>query len=266
MSQGLINLSHYTKSHRVTGDLHTLNDAFTKGKKDRQVLSKQIIWESGVSKSQFYRILSGKEQPSPETKIRIAKSLNIDTVEFDRLHAQSDLPPVDPNISPAVDPDVSAAQEILPRKLLLLIFVLLIGAVMALLFNQKPANGHLDQNVAVEPNDTTLFIKDVTIPDGTSIPVDTTFVKTWRVQNTGTIVWKNRYLKRITPHSRQICSSPAMVPIPETPPGEMVDISVTFTTPHLPGSCRTDWKSSDENGNLHFPEKHGLFSIVNVTQ
>jgi len=120
--------------------------------------------------------------------------------------------------------------------------------------------------VVSSPKDSTSFIRDVTIPDGTSIPVDTTFVKTWRVKNTGQLVWKDRYLKRTTPKSDLVCSSPAMVPIPETGPGETVDISVTFTTPHLPGSCRTDWKSSDKNGNLHFPDMHGLFSVVTVTR
>jgi hypothetical protein len=57
-----------------------------------------------------------------------------------------------------------------------------------------------------------------------------------------------------------------MVPIPDTQPGETIDISVTFKTPHLPGSCRTDWKTSDDRGNLYFPNMHGLFSIVNVVE
>jgi len=55
-----------------------------------------------------------------------------------------------------------------------------------------------------------------------------------------------------------------MVPIPETLPGETVDIAVTFTTPYLPGSCRTDWKTADKDGNLFFPDMHGLYSIVVV--
>ena len=90
-------------------------------------------------------------------------------------------------------------------------------------------------------------------------------MKTWRIQNAGHTHWKGRYLKRMTPHYELLCSSPAMVPIPETAPGETVDISVTFKTPHLAGSCRTDWKMSDSRGNLFFPNIHGLFSIVTVT-
>ena len=232
--------------------------AFITGKKNRGVLSKQIIWESGVSKSQFYRIMSGKENPSPETKSRISKSLNIKIDEFDLLHARS-------NLKPEAN-DFLRDRKHLRKPLFFLISILLTSAIGLAAINSQRSIESSVGKVVTNPNDKTLFIKDVTVPDGTAIPVDTTFVKTWRVKNVGTVIWKNRYLKRITSLSNQICSSPAMVPIPETLPGETVDISVTFTTPHLPGSCRTDWKSADENGNLHFPDMHGLFSIVTVIE
>jgi len=242
----------------VKDEMKTLIEAFNRSKKDREVLSKEIIWESGVSKSQFYRIISGNETPGPETKARISKSLNIDSVEFDRLHAQSKLAPKAEDVSQNWKPTTPT--------LVILSTVFLAGVLGLIAINaQRPQDPAVKINVT-NPNDTTLFMKDVTIPDGTAIPVNTTFVKTWRVKNIGKVVWKDRYLKRVTPPSDQLCSSPAMVPIPETSPGETVDISVTFTTPHLPGSCRTDWKSADENGNLHFPEMHGLFSIVTVTE
>ena len=236
----------------------TLLDAFQLSKKDRDVLSKQIIWESGVSKSQFYRIMSGKESPSPSTKSRISHSLNIQPDEFDILHARSSLKLKSENSSGSI--------QNFWKPVFVLISIFIIGIVsLAAMYSQSSIESEIKVDVT-NSDDSTLFIKDVTIPDGTAIPVDTTFVKTWRVKNTGKLVWENRYLKRITPLSNQICSSPAMVPIPRTLPGETVDISVTFTTPHLPGSCRTDWKSADKNGNLHFPEKHGLFSIVTVTE
>lgn len=235
-----------------------LNDAFHTAKKDRQVLSKFIIWESGVSKSQFYRIINGKEAPSPETKKRIAASFNIDIAEFDRLHSLSKL-------------DRGAEQSTPNHKhtsritiLVLSLFVMSLG--FLLVNKSSRANDPVQTESVANQDDHTIFIKDVTIPDGTQIPVNTTYVKTWRVKNTGTVVWKNRYLKRTTPADDLLCSSPAMVPIPETKPGETVDISVTFTTPHLPGSCRTDWKTSDDRGNLYFPDLHGLFSIVVVVE
>lgn len=238
---------------------NNLIEAFNEAKKHRQVLSKSVIYESGVSKSQFYRILSGKEAPSPETKERICKSLNIDAAEFDRLHKRSSLESKAQSVSP-----VESKSHI--TYLAIAIAALIIGALFVMGNNSSPISQQTPTESIAKKDDKTLFIKDVTIPDGTVIPVNTTYIKTWRVKNTGSIVWKHRYLKRITPASELLCSSPAMVPIPETAPGEIVDISVTFTTPHLPGSCRTDWKTADDRGNFFFPHMHGLFSIVVVSE
>lgn len=239
-----------------------LSEALDKAKARREVFSKTIIWESGVSKSQFYRIIKGQEAPSAETKLRIQDSLGLDSTEFDRLFEQSKLRKLDATGSKPISaaaPDRSFRRPIIAVAAIAVVVAMLVG----LNSPQIPNTSPLQANVVVE-EDKTLFIKDVTIPDGTAIPVNTTYVKTWRVQNIGNVVWKNRYLKRITPPSDLICSSPAMVPIPETAPGEIIDISVTFKTPHLPGSCRTDWKTSDVRGNLYFPDMHSLFSIVTV--
>lgn len=238
---------------------NNLIEAFNEAKKRRQILSKSVIYESGVSKSQFYRILSGKEAPSPETKERICESLNIDAVEFDRLQKRSSLEPKTQSVSP-----VESKSHI--TYLALAIAILIIGALFLMENNSSPISQPTQIESIFIKDDKTLFIEDVTIPDGTAIPVNTTYVKTWRVKNTGSVVWKHRYLKRITPASDLLCSSPSMVPIPETAPGEIVDISVTFTTPHLPGSCRTDWKTADDRGNFFFPHMHGLFSIVVVSE
>jgi len=238
--------------------LKDLNQALNSAKTRRGVFSKTIIWESGVSKSQFYRIIKGQEAPSAETKARISESLGLKVDEFDDLFKASKI-------------DSKPASESKPKstKFLYLIlgfvavFLCVVLFVLVSLTRDQP--DPLQVSV-IQSGDKTLFIADVTIPDGTSIPVNTDFVKIWRVQNVGNVVWKNRYLKRITPTSDLLCSSPAMVPIPETKPGEIIDISVTFRTPHLPGSCRTDWKTSDEQGRLYFPEMHGLFSIVTVVE
>lgn len=235
-----------------------LSDALNEAKERRGVFSKTIIWESGVSKSHFYRIIGGQEAPSIESKKRISDSLGLDIEQFDTLFDRSKLEPQLPN----------EIQRLKRNKgpISFGIGMLLVGAiVVAANIVRTESDSPVKTNVVVQ-EDKTLFIKDVTIPDGTSIPVNTVFVKTWRVKNIGNVAWENRYLKRMTPFSSLICSSPAMVPIPETQPGEIIDISVTFKTPHLPGSCRTDWKTADDRGNLYFPDMHGLFSIVNVVE
>jgi len=245
----------------ATGDYavpENLSDALNAAKKSRNVLSKLIIWESGVSKSQFYRNIQGKESPSLETKTRISESLGIDSDRFDLLHSRSHSRPKENNISSKTRASGGLLYAVIA------VFAIGLTTLLALSFQQHNAPPIMEDVTIAD--DRTLFIKDVTIPDGTSIAVNTEFVKTWRVKNIGKVAWKNRYLKRITPASTLLCSSPSMVPIPETLPGEIVDISVTFVTPHLPGSCRTDWKTADDRGNLFFPDMHGLYSIVVVTE
>ncbi|ATD09683.1 hypothetical protein PPIS_b0543 [Pseudoalteromonas piscicida] len=79
-------------------------------------------------------------------------------------------------------------------------------------------------------------------------------------------MWSGRYLQRMTIASQGLCQSPNRIPIPETAPGEVIDLEVTFKTPSLPGSCRTDWKMVDDRGKLIYPTLSGLYSIVQVVQ
>lgn len=237
-----------------------LSDALDAAKKNRNILSKTIIWESGVSKTQFYRIINGTEAPSSESKRLISKSLEIDCEQFDLLHSYSES---EPNAKDKKIEFISTSQ--LSQWVgILALCAFLVGLTVLFANNSPLPNSTIANDIVVSHEDSTLFISDVTIPDGTAIAVNTQYEKTWRVKNTGKLVWKDRYLMRTTPASRLLCSSPSMVPIPETLPGETVDITVIFMTPHLPGSCRTDWKASDKNGNLYFPKMHGLFSIVTV--
>jgi Ig-like domain from next to BRCA1 gene/Helix-turn-helix domain len=116
------------------------------------------------------------------------------------------------------------------------------------------------------PCDDDRFVADVTIPDGASVRAGYTFVKTWEIQNTGLVPWQGRYLTRqglLT--GPGLCDSAPRVAIPSTKPGQDVRISVTFTAPSLPGSCRVDWKMTDGQGRLYFPDRAGLYVIVNVT-
>ncbi|TLX46325.1 transposase [Pseudoalteromonas phenolica] len=104
------------------------------------------------------------------------------------------------------------------------------------------------------------------MPDGTPVPINTRFTKTWRVQNIGTVPWKEKHLKRITPQDPNLCYSRDSIPLPTVESGEIIDISIEFTTPKYPGTCRTDWKMVDAHENLIFPDKQGLYSIVHVVE
>lgn len=46
------------------------------------------------------------------------------------------------------------------------------------------------------PGDTSTFVADVTVPDGTVMPPGFLFEKVWRIQNSGTVPWVGRWLAR----------------------------------------------------------------------
>ncbi len=119
------------------------------------------------------------------------------------------------------------------------------------------------------PGDNTSFVDDVTYPDNTEVTTGQTFVKTWRLKNSGTVSWKGRFLKNIDavpPGATQGFLIPAesMVKIPDTEPGATVDISVTLTAPNLPATTISTWKMVDEKGDLYYPGKAGVYCQVRV--
>ncbi|MBO3742154.1 NBR1-Ig-like domain-containing protein [Actinoplanes flavus] len=114
---------------------------------------------------------------------------------------------------------------------------------------------------ATAERDDSRFEGDITYPDGTLVPPNSSFTKVWRLRNTGTVVWANRFLARA---NEQPCEAPALVPIPQTAPGETVDISVEVRTPGTAGPCKIFWKMADEQGRTFFPLKRPIFLDVRV--
>jgi len=102
---------------------------------------------------------------------------------------------------------------------------------------------------AVSPTpacDQALFVKDVTIPDGTVVAPGTAFKKTWRLRNIGTCQWSG--------YSLVFDSGEAMSPVPDpigtVAPGQEVDVSVTFTAPTTNNTYRSYWRVRNASGVL----------------
>ncbi|MFG3555813.1 NBR1-Ig-like domain-containing protein [Micromonospora sp. NPDC047557] len=116
------------------------------------------------------------------------------------------------------------------------------------------------------PGDSSKFIADVTIPDGTQVKVNAQFDKVWALANVGKVVWHNRYLARTDPTAGgDGCLTPNRVPIGDTPPGEQVMIRVRVTAPSRPGKCWVSWKMVDETGREYFPTRRPVYFMVTVT-
>lgn len=92
------------------------------------------------------------------------------------------------------------------------------------------------------------FVKDVTIPDGTSFAPGEVFTKTWRLQNRGTCTWTPDY--DVVFYSGAQMSGVEMQVPGYVAPGQSVDIAVTFTAPSAPGHYVGYWILRNASGKL----------------
>jgi transcriptional regulator with XRE-family HTH domain len=125
--------------------------------------------------------------------------------------------------------------------------------------------------------DKSVFVRDITYPDGDIVHVGTRFTKTWEVQNVGTIPWENRFLQcvddelvvyaktgellKITEPLKPVV---LRIAVPTTEPGATVRISAEFDAPSIPCTCISYWKSVFEDGSPCFPNSLGLSVKVRV--
>ena len=91
------------------------------------------------------------------------------------------------------------------------------------------------------------FIKDVTIPDGTSFTPGATFTKTWRLKNAGTCTWSGYTLVF---DSGESMNGTSPIAIGTVSPGQEVDLSVTLTAPATNGPYRSYWRIRNTSGVL----------------
>lgn len=115
-----------------------------------------------------------------------------------------------------------------------------------------PLAGATSANGTVEPagqGDRAEFVSDVTVPDGTPFQPKETFVKTWRLKNSGSTTWTTAY--SLVYVSGPSMEGPASVPLPnDVPPGQTVDITVNLVAPSAPGPYRSYWNLKTASGQI----------------
>jgi hypothetical protein len=102
---------------------------------------------------------------------------------------------------------------------------------------------------AVTYCDWVMFIKDVTIPDGTKMGPGEVFTKTWRLQNRGTCTWTSDYMLVFTGGDQMGETTAVRLP-GRVSPGQTVDISVTLTAPNSTGRQVGYWMLRNPSGQL----------------
>lgn len=97
--------------------------------------------------------------------------------------------------------------------------------------------------------DQATFVRDVSIPDNTTLGSGANFTKTWRIQNSGTCAWTSAYA--LVYSSGAQMSGPAFVNLPKSvPPGDTVDIAVNLVAPAGQGTYRGNWMLRNASGIL----------------
>jgi hypothetical protein len=91
------------------------------------------------------------------------------------------------------------------------------------------------------------FVEDVTIPDNTELLPATDFIKTWRLQNTGTCTWTDQYALVYVSGDQMGGTSP--LPLTgSTAPGSTLDVSVSLKSPGSVGTYQGNWELRNPSG------------------
>ncbi|NDJ74981.1 MAG: peptidoglycan DD-metalloendopeptidase family protein [Chloroflexi bacterium] len=99
------------------------------------------------------------------------------------------------------------------------------------------------------PYDDSVFVADVTVPDGTVMQPGETFRKVWRVRNTGTTTWDQRYVLAFYGGDQMDGPDQVALPVPAVQPGQVTDLAVELVAPRLAGSHRSLWRLRNPEGN-----------------
>ena len=93
--------------------------------------------------------------------------------------------------------------------------------------------------------DSALMIADVTVPDNAPMSKGVKFTKTWRFMNNGNCNWSG-YTIAFVAGDRM--ASPDNAPVPDTPAGQTVDVSVELTAPSVDGAYTGFYELRKANG------------------
>ena len=74
------------------------------------------------------------------------------------------------------------------------------------------------------------MVEDVTVPDNTPMSKGQKFTKTWRFMNNGKCNWSGYTIAFFAGDRME---TPDSVPVPDTPAGQTVDVSVELTAPSI---------------------------------
>lgn len=113
-----------------------------------------------------------------------------------------------------------------------------------------PTFAPLGTNTGIAPVNTcdvSVFVSE-TVPDGTVMAPGQVFVKTWKIQNSGTCTWTATYKAVFTGTGNGPMGGTTTPTGKIVKPGEIIEISISFTAPTAGGDYVSWWKlQNDKN-------------------
>jgi hypothetical protein len=101
-------------------------------------------------------------------------------------------------------------------------------------------------STAVQCQDNLVFLKDITIPDGTSVVPDSTLDKRWEVENNGNCNWGKGYrIRLIAGPELGAQKEQALYPARS---GSQANLRIVFKAPREPGTYRSAWQAFNPQG------------------
>lgn len=112
------------------------------------------------------------------------------------------------------------------------------------------------------------FIRDVTVPDGSSFAPGDTFTKTWRLRNVGTCTWKASVYKLVFSNGNAFGVATSHALTEDVPPWTYVDLTIPdMVAPATPGRHFSYWKldnGSGEQFGVGWRGNVAIFALINV--
>lgn len=90
--------------------------------------------------------------------------------------------------------------------------------------------------------DNLVFLRDITVPDGSHFSPGAPIEKSWELRNDGSCAWIHGYYVQLRDGDQPLGAVPKQA-LPEAQPGETVTLTIEFIAPKQPGSYRSFWKA-----------------------
>jgi len=104
------------------------------------------------------------------------------------------------------------------------------------------------------------FVADVSIPDDTTLAPGTPFIKAWRLRNSGTCAWNERY-QLAAVGGPQLSARPVLAVPQRVPPGGSLDLKVSMVAPPIRGIYFSQWQMRNPSGVRFGPILHVLIVV-----